>query len=282
MHYKSTAYASFDGLKLSGYLWEPEEEPKAVINLVHGFGEYSERYDDWAAWFNKKGYAVHGIDYRGHGKSDGKRGYITSFDNYLEDIDVLANESGKLYPEIPQFIYGHSLGGNIVSNFILKKKNNFRGAILSSPWYQLAFNPSPLILFLGRISQKVFPNFTQKAELDIKGLSHDKKVVKAYLEDPLIHDKISVRMFFEIYKAGNWALANADKLNIPVLLQHGNSDPIISHKASRLFYERAKKLNKNIEYKEWEGMYHELHNEIENDKVFQLVYDWISKQLDRG
>jgi len=281
MQYKSTAYASFDGMKLSGYLWEPEGEPKGVINLVHGFGEYCDRYDHWAKRFVEKEFVVHAIDYRGHGKSDGRRGHITDFDNFLKDVDVLVNESDKLYPDIPQFIYGHSLGGNIVTNYILRKENNFKGAILSSPWYQLAFKPSPLIIFFARIMQKIFPKFTQKAKLDVKGLSHDNDVVKEYLKDPLVHEKISAKMFFEVYKAGIWVLHNADKLNIPVLLQHGNSDPIISHNASRLFYERAKQLNKNIEYKEWEGLYHELHNEQEKNKVFEFISDWINKKLER-
>ena len=83
MNYKSTAYASFDGMKLSGYLWEPQNTPKAIINLVHGFGEYMERYDPWAMKFVEKGYLVHAIDYRGHGKSDGRRGHISKFKDYL-------------------------------------------------------------------------------------------------------------------------------------------------------------------------------------------------------
>lgn len=106
MNYKSTMHASFDGIKLSGYLWEPEEKPKAVINLVHGFGEYSERYDHWALRFNKLGYVVHAIDNRGHGKSDGRRGHLNSFDDFLKDIDVLVKESAKLYPNSPKLYTG--------------------------------------------------------------------------------------------------------------------------------------------------------------------------------
>ena len=279
MNYKSTAYASFDGMKLSGYLWQPTETPKALINLVHGFGEYSERYDHWAMRFVENGFVVHAIDYRGHGKSDGRRGHINSFDDFLNDIDVLVKESKKLYPDLPQFIYGHSLGGNIVTNYILKREDNVKGAVISSPWYQLAFNPSVLTIFFARMIKKIFPKFTQKAKLDVKGLTHDKYIVERYLTDPLVHEKISAKMFFEIYNAGNWTLNHSDKLNIPVLLQHGNSDPITSHKASQEFYKRAKELNKDIMYKEWEGMYHELHNESKQDEVFEFVNEWLSKKL---
>ncbi|MCB2197180.1 MAG: lysophospholipase [Bacteroidetes bacterium] len=279
MNYKSTAYASFDGMKLSGYLWEPEDKPKALINLIHGFGEYCDRYDHWAMKFTEKGFVVHAIDYRGHGKSDGRRGYVSSFDHYLNDVDILIKESKKLYPELPQFIYGHSLGGNIVTNYILKRKNNFVGAVISSPWYQLAFDPSALSLLLARVIKRVFPKFTQNAKLDVKSLSHEQDLVNKYLTDPLVHEKISVRMFFEIYNAGQWVLNNPDKLNLPVLLQHGTGDSITSYKASKEFFDKAKSLDKDIEYKEWEGLYHELHNEVERDEIFAYVNNWINKKL---
>ena len=275
MNYKSTAYASFDGIKLSGYLWEPKEAPKALINLVHGFGEYSERYDHWAIRFMEKGYAVHAIDYRGHGKSDGRRGHIKEFEDYLKDMDVLIKKSEKLYPNIPKFIYGHSLGGNIVTNYVLKRQPNFLGAIFSSPWYKLSFDPSSLMLLMARIMNKVYPKFTQNSKLEVKALSHDKEVVDKYIKDPLVHEKISARMYFEIYKAGNWVLENTDKLNVPALIQHGNDDNLTSYKASKEFFEKAKEQGKNINYKEWDGMYHELHNELEKDAVFEFVFNWI-------
>ncbi len=282
MNYKSTAYASFDGMKLSGYLWEPKEKPKALINLVHGFGEYCDRYDHWAMKFTKKGFVVHAIDNRGHGRSDGRRGHINSFDDFLNDLDVLIKESKKLYPDLPQFIYGHSMGGNIVSNYILKRGCNFIGAVISSPWLRLTYNPSALIIFVARVMKQIFPKFTQKANLDVKGISHEDEVVEKYLDDSLIHEKISARMFFEIYQAGNWVIQNAEKLRIPVLLQHGSGDKITSHKASKEFFENAKRLGKDIDYKEWEGLYHELHNEVERDEIFEFVSDWINNKLERG
>ncbi len=279
MDYQSTTYTSFDGIKLSGYLWKTEKQPKAIINLVHGFGEYSERYNHWAKLFVNHGYAVHALDYRGHGKSEGRRGYIHSFDDFLNDIDILVHESKKMYPEISQFIYGHSLGGNIVANYILKRENNFKGAVISSPWFRLAFDPSVLTIFFAKMIKSIFPKYTQNAKLDVKGISHDNEVVNKYLEDPLVHEKLSVRMFFEIYKAGNWPLEHPDLINIPVLLQHGNADKITSHKASAEFAEKAKILKKDVIFKEWGGMYHELHNELEYEKVFRFVAEWIGSKL---
>jgi alpha-beta hydrolase superfamily lysophospholipase len=199
----------------------------------------------------------------------------------LNDVDVLIKESKKLYPELPQFIYGHSLGGNIVTNYILKRENNFVGAVISSPWYQLAFDPSAFSLLLARVIKRIFPKFTQNAKLDVKGLSHDQDLVSKYLNDPLVHEKISVRMFFEIYNAGQWVLHNPDKLNIPTLLQHGTGDSITSYKASKEFFDKAKSQGKDIEYKAWEGLYHELHNEVERDEIFEYVNNWLNRKLKR-
>ena len=279
MNYKSTVYTSFDGIKLSGYLWEPKERPKAVINLVHGYSEYSERYDYWAMKFAEKGFVVHAIDYRGHGKSDGRRGHVNKFDDFLNDIDVLVKESKKLYPDLPQFIYGQSLGGNSVTNYILKRDNDFKGAILSSPWYKLSFDPTAIMLFFARIMKRVYPKFTQNTNLDVKALTHDKKLVDAYIADPLIHGKMSARMFSEIYTAGRWVLDKADKINFPVLIQHGNDDNITSYKASKEFADKAKELKKDVTYKVWEGLYHELHNELEKEKVFEFVLKWLEEKL---
>lgn len=279
MNYKSTSYSSFDGIKLSGYLWLPKENPKAIINLVHGFGEYSERYDQWATWFVEKGIAVHAIDYRGHGKSDGKRGYVSNFDDFLKDVDVLLEESKKLFPNLPQFIYGHSLGGNIVTNYILKKDRSLQGAVISSPWYRLSFKPSILTLISARVMNKIYPRFTQNSTLEATGLSHDQEIVNQYIKDPLIHEKISARMFAEIYSAGKWVVENTEKLNIPVLIQHGNDDHVTSYKASKEFFEKAKSQGKDIEYKEWNGLYHELHNELNKIEIFAYVLNWLEKKL---
>ncbi|NOQ23938.1 MAG: alpha/beta fold hydrolase [Bacteroidales bacterium] len=278
MNYKSTAYASFDGMKLSGYIWEPKESPKAIINLVHGFGEYSERYDQWAMRFTEKGFLVHAIDYRGHGRSDGRRGHVSKFDDFLNDIDVLVKESKKLYPELPQYIYGHSLGGNIVTNYILKREHEFKGAIISSPWYKLSFELSAFMLFIARIMNKIYPKFTQKSTLELKALSHDKDIVDSYITDALVHEKISARMFFEIYKAGDWVLKSADKINLPLLIQHGNDDNVTSYKASKEFAEKGIDLNKDVTYKEWPGLYHELHNELEKDEVFEFILNWLEEK----
>jgi alpha-beta hydrolase superfamily lysophospholipase len=264
-----------DNLKLFGHSWQPDTEaPKASVALVHGMGEHIMRYDHWAEKFVNRGYAVTGMDHRGHGRSEGKHGHIHSYESLLQDVEMLIKKSLEFFPDKPVILYGHSLGGNIVLNHALIRKNISR-YIVTSPWLQLSFKPSSIKLALAKTMKRILPGLLQPSGLNIGHISHDPEVVKAYENDPLVHDRISVRMFISAYTRGEWALANAGKLDRFVLLMHGGDDKITSAGASRRFAEKA---GKYVELKIWEEMYHELHNEKIKDEVFEYIIDWLKKQ----
>ena len=264
-----------DNLKLYGYSWQPEtEEPKASIIMVHGMGEHIMRYDRWAEKFVNRGYAFIGMDHRGHGRSEGKRGHIPSYESLLQDVDMLVNKTKESFSGKPVILYGHSLGGNIILNHALTRKNIFR-YVVTSPWLRLSFKPSSVKLALAKAMKKILPGLLQPSGLNVGHISHDPEVVKAYENDKLVHDKISVRMFISGYTLGEWALANAGKLDKSVLLMHGGDDKITSPDASLQFAEKA---GKNVEFKIWKGMYHELHNEKIKDEVFEYIIDWLKNQ----
>ena len=263
-----------DNLKLSGHSWQPDTgAPKASIALVHGMGEHIMRYDHWAEKFVNRGYAVTGMDHRGHGRSEGKRGHIPSYESLLQDVDLLISKNLDFFPDKPVILYGHSLGGNIVLNHALTRKNIFR-YIVTSPWLRLSFKPSSIKLALAKVMKRILPGLLQSSGLNIGHISHDPEVVIAYRNDTLVHDRISVRMFISVYIRGEWALANAGKLDRSVLLIHGGDDRITSADASRLFAEKA---GKNVKFKIWEEMYHELHNEKIKDEIFGYIVDWLEK-----
>jgi len=264
-----------DNLKLFGHSWQPDTEvPKASIALVHGIGEHIMRYDQWAEKFVNRGYAVTGIDFRGHGRSKGKRGHIPSYESLLQDVDMLIRKSQEFFPDKPVILYGHSLGGNIVLNHALTR-NNISRYIVTSPWLRLSFKPSSIKLALAQAMKRILPRLLQPSGLNVGHISHDPEVIKAYENDPLVHDRISVRMFINVYARGEWALANAGKLDRSVLLMHGGDDKITSADASCQFAEKA---GKNVEFKIWKEMYHELHNEKIKDEVFGYIIDWLKKQ----
>lgn len=265
-----------DGIDIFAQGWEPDQTPKAVVCLVHGHGEHIGRYANVGAAFTKAGYALIGFDQRGHGKSGGARGHTPSYDALMNDVADLLAQAQKRYAGLPQFLYGHSMGGNEVLNYALRRKPNVLGVIATGPWLRLAFQPPAIQVTLGRLMNNIAPGFTQQSKLETAALSHDPNLVEAYNNDPWVHDKISARMFVEIYNSGEWALEHAAEFSLPLLLMHGGADRLTSADASRAF---AKKGNTNVTLHIWEGWYHEIHNELEQAEVFKMEIIWMDARL---
>jgi alpha-beta hydrolase superfamily lysophospholipase len=269
-------WESSDGNKMFGRSWAPDDQPKAMVLLVHGLGEHICRYDHVAAAMTAKGYILAGFDLRGHGKSGGPRGHIPSYQALMDDITEFIKQAETRFPGLPRFLYGHSLGGNLVINYVLRCNPNVQGVLATGPWLELAFQPPASQVRLGKLMNRIFPGFTQRSNLNTKGLSHDQAVVTAYEKDPLVHDKITARMFIDIYESGFWALEHATEFPLHLLLMHGSEDPITSAKSSQLFAEKAED---KVTFKKWDGMDHEIHNEFNQAEVFKVMLDWLDGHL---
>ena len=274
-HFESN-WQSKDGLSFYVQGWEPEQKPKAVVALIHGLGEHTGRYDHVGEAFNNAGYVLIGFDLRGHGKSGGARGHVPSYKAMMDDIADFMALVEKRYPSLPYFLYGHSMGGNEVLNFCLRRKPNVAGVIATGAWLKLAFDPPALQVTLAKTMSRIAPSFTQNSNLETAALSRDQKVVDAYNNDPLVHSKISARLFVSIYESGLWALDHAGEFSIPLLLMHGTADRITSSEASAEFAKRAGKI---VTWHPWEGFYHEIHNEPEKAEVLKTMIGWLDAQL---
>jgi alpha-beta hydrolase superfamily lysophospholipase len=274
MEISEWTWKSADGLSMYSRSWTPPGKPKAVVALVHGHGEHIQRYDHVGAALTGQGYAMLGFDLRGHGKSGGARGHTPSYEALMGDIEAFLQQAEARFPGQPRFLYGHSMGGNLVLNYALRRKPQLRGVIATGPWLELAFQPPASQVSLGRLMNGIAPGFTQHSKLDTKGLSHDQAVVSAYEQDPLVHDKISARLFVSIYESGLWALEHAAEFPLPLLLMHGSADPITSAKASQAF---AAKAGDKVTLKVWDGMFHEIHNELEKAEVIKVMLDWLGR-----
>ncbi len=260
-----------NGQVLKGIIHSPGENAKAVIVLVHGIGEHIQRYVYWADLFRKEGIAFTGVDLPGHGRSDGRRGNIKSFKLLEEMITILLDSCRKTFPGIPVYLYGHSLGGGIVLDYILRVNPKIKGAIVTSPWLRLSFEPHRVKVLLASVLKNLVPGLIQPSGLIVGHISHDQMVVDNYNNDPLVHDKISVSLFAGAMNAAKYSLEHASELKIPVLLIHGSDDLITSPEGSREFSEKSGKVTFRI----WEGGYHELHNEPFKDEVFKYIIKWI-------
>ncbi len=252
--------------------WQTESKPRGVICLVHGLGEHSGRYANVALKLTGAGYNLLTFDQRGHGKSLGRRGHTPSYATLMDDIDCFIRESLKRFPNLPTFLYGHSLGGNLVLNYILRRQPNFAGVIVTSPWLKLTVELPVFIRPFLILLNKLWPTFSISNGLSLNSLSRDHNVVDAYKVDPLVHNRISIRLFVTMDQAGRWAMENAAQFNLPLLLMHGGGDRITSPEATQQF---ASSVQKDCTLKIWPGLFHELHNEPEKEEILDYITQWL-------
>ena len=264
-------WTTSDEIKIYAKEWKVEF-PKEVIALVHGLGEHCNRYNHVAAYFAQHNIAMVSFDHRGHGQSGGKRGHTPTYDTFLNDVDMLLEETKKRYPSTPIFLYGHSMGGNIVLKYALSRKLDINGLITSSAFIEFPDAPPALLIFIGKIMRKIYPAFTQKNGLSPKDVSSDPKVVEAYIKDPLVHDKLTSATGMGLLETANFLKNYKGKMQVPTLLMHGNKDKITGHGGSKNF---ANTLTGDLTYKEWEGAFHEIHNETIQKEVFDYTINWI-------
>ena len=277
MNHATFNFSTQDGLSLLGRIWKtPQQQPKGTVNLVHGIGEHSGRYAHIAEALGEAGYHLASFDLRGHGLSEGKQGHTPSFDHLLDDVQLfLESTRERLSPNLPNFLYGHSLGANIVINYCLRRPTELTGVIATAPSFALAFEPPAIKLLLGKIMAAIMPSFTMNNALELDDLARDKAVVKAYKDDPFVHDRLSARLAMDILESGRYALEHAQEWRLPLLLMHGTADGIGSHQASRDFSQKA---NSQVELILWDGYYHEIHNDIGKEKVIEKLLVWLDEK----
>ncbi len=262
-----------DSVTIYGQGWQPDSQPKAVICLLHGLGEYSGRYRTMGEFVTDSGYILLSFDLRGHGKSEGQRGYIPSYKTLMKDISLFLKEVKSSFSTLPLYLYGHSLGGNLVINYALRYNLKCNGIIASAPLLRTGFDPPAWKMLMGKIMYQIWPTLSLSNEVDPYGLSHDTAVVRSRINDTLCHSRVTPR-FLTVFKAGEWALKNTERLDTPLLIMQGDGDRITSLDASRDFAEDAGAL---CTFKVWEGLYHTLHEEPERGKVFAHCIAWMKK-----
>ncbi len=250
----------------------PAQEPRAILMVCHGLGDHSGRYGNLVRVLNSHDIAIYAHDYRGHGRSGGQRGHIQSWDELLSDLKMIHNQARVNHPDLPCFLFGHSLGGVLALDAALSNPSAYQGVIASAPaLIQTAISPGKI--HLSKILGRFFPNISMRSGLDPAGLSRDPQVVQDYRQDPLVHDRGTPRLAVESLAAQERVLANGHLLEIPLLLIHGQADPLIPLTASRLFFQQVTHPDKTLlEYPEG---YHESHNDWHWEKAMKDLADWI-------
>ena len=264
------------GKSLQGHMY-PLPDPKAVVLIVHGMGEYGRRYERFVIpRLLDDGFSVITYDQFGHGLNPGKKGHHPGHEYLLESIDKCLEKSKQGFGDLPVILYGHSMGGNVALSYVLERPGRIAGAVISSPFLRLSFDPPAWKLALGKMLGKIFPSVTLTNEIDAHAISRIPEEVEAYLEDPLIHDRVSPAYSIALMEKGEIIIDRAREIDLPVLLLHGTEDRLTDPGASRELADRA---GNNIEYHEIKGGYHELHHDLQRQEVMNHILTWMNELI---
>jgi alpha-beta hydrolase superfamily lysophospholipase len=275
MEHSEGSFQGVGGVNLFYQCWRPGKKPKAVLAIVHGFGEHSGRYMNVVDHFVPRQYAVYGYDCRGHGRSPGQRGYINSFDEFRGDTAAFVQMVAQQELKAPIFVWAHSMGGLIGLDYILHHPEGLSGAIISAPSLNPAGVAKPYMVTLTRILSGILPTFSAELGLDATALSRNQEVGKAYRADPLVHGKATARLGTEMEADANWVKAHAADVKIPLLMIHGELDALSAVSDARSFFEQVAYADKEL--KVYPGGYHESHNDINHEQVMADVEEWLKR-----
>lgn len=262
--------------------WKPsrslvQDSPKPIIGIVHGLGEHSGRYASVANYFVKHGYHVVSYDHRGHGKTGGT---MPKFETLQNDIQCL-HDYANIKHQSPLILYGQSLGGTLVLKYLAKQSqitespsNRITCAIASSPLLTPTHTPPRWKIFLGELLLPWLPKLQLAHGLKPHDLTHDTIIVEQFRQDPLVRRTVSIALGHSMLKAGEQLLMSPPDFHVPLLLMHGDIDPITSAQSTRAFAAQAR-IKEPL--KIWNNLLHELHFEENATDVLEYVRAFIQK-----
>jgi alpha-beta hydrolase superfamily lysophospholipase len=263
-----------DGTELFWRAW-PLAGARATLAVVHGLGEHSGRYAEFARAMASDGYAVSALDLRGHGQSQGQRGHVDSWSDWVDDLvtfvaEVQSQATGEVVP------VGHSFGAAVLLDGVVVGRVEARRFVVSSPALRAAVRVPGWKVALGRVSSRVAPGFALSNGLDASHISREQSVVDAYVNDPLVHDRISSRTYTEWQAAIGRIMAGAAGIQQPFFASHGAGDQLIDPAGTEDFYARTTVPGRLL--KIYPDRYHEPYNDIGREEVFQDLAAWLDRQ----
>lgn len=277
MEHTEGRFRGHKNLSLYYQCWSPAKKPEAILLVAHGVCEHSGRYTNLVEHLVPKGYAIFGLDHRGHGRSEGLRGYVEQFQNYLDDLKTLFDIVRGKHSDTKIFLIGHSMGGLIATAYSVHYQQELAGLLLSGAALKIGSNWSPALIAAGQLLSLLLPRICVPG-LEPSAISQDQAVVDAFLNDPLCcGDKLRLRTGAEIIKAIKKLPRQMPAINLPILIMHGTADRLTDPEGSRLLYERVSSRDKTL--KLYEGFYHEIFNEPGHEQVFADMEAWLAAHV---
>jgi len=274
---KSEYFEGVNGSQLYYRVWKPDGAAKAVLVIVHGVGEHIDRYKNFTNVLPGHGYAVFGFDLRGHGRSDGKRGHIQSWEEYRGDLRNFFKLVYDQAPDLPVFLFGHSLGSLIALDYLLRYPEGLKGAIISGNALLPTEAAPPMLKMIAKALSGISPAFTMKVTLKGDSLSRNPEEAQAYEKDPMVHWQRTARWGTECLQEIEWIDCRASEIKIPMLFVHGGCDPLVSVEGTRDYFERISFPDKTLYV--YPDCLHEPHNDLEYQKEISDILGWMDVHL---
>lgn len=272
---KESSFEGVGGLKIATRSWEANGNPRAVMILIHGFNAHS-GYMVWPGeQFAANGFAVHALDLRGRGKSEGERFYVEEFSDYLADVDKLVDIARSENPALPVYVLGHSAGGVIASSYVFEHQDEIAGLICESFAFDVGL---PHLVQLALQGVSYLTPHLHVFSLNNADFSRDPDAVAAMNNDPLIaKESQPAETASEMLKAAERLKENMPKFTVPVFIIHGTDDKATRPVGSQYFYDTAASTDKTL--KLYEGHYHDLLNDVDKELVMADIQNWLNERL---
>jgi alpha-beta hydrolase superfamily lysophospholipase len=265
------------GTMLRGRWWR-RQSPRGVLVISHGFGEHGGGYVRVAeALSSRLDLNVLAADYRGHGRSPGRRGVVGNYEELTEDLHAVLDWAERQAAGLPQFLLAHSNGGQVALRLALENRRSIAGMVVSNPALRLVLPVPRSKLMMARVLAVWAPWVTLTGNLRTDLLTRDAAIQEEHRADPLRHSRMSAPLFFGMVEGGELLAARAGEIRTPILLVLGGQDPVIDPDASRVFFERLGSEDKTLVV--YPNMLHEPFNEIGREHVVDDVARWLEQRL---
>ncbi len=248
-----------------------------AVGIIHGLGDHAGRYKHVGAALAARGFAVQALDLPGHGESYGPRGHVRSWEEYRAAVTAWLDRANESDRACRWSLLGQSLGSFVALDWALAHPGRIERLVLCAPPFQLGFRPSMIKVKAAQLLVRFWPGYSQGNMILPSMLSHDQAVVRAHMEDPLVHYRISARLFYEFQLMRGSLQARAAELWVPTLILHGGEDHVAAFEGS----ERWARLVPpgRVSIRSYPGLYHEVLNELERDEIIASMIDWLEEPV---
>ncbi|HEY5483738.1 MAG TPA: lysophospholipase [Propionibacteriaceae bacterium] len=273
MQHGEGRFTGAGGVELYYQCWRPEGEPRAAVAIVHGVGEHSGRYTNVVGPLTEDGYAVYGYDQRGHGVSPGRRVHIDRWNDYRGDLAAFLGTVAEREGGRPIVVYGHSMGALVVLDYLLQRPPGLAGAIVSGAPLEPAGVAKPALVAMVRALSGVLPRLSVNLGLDVGALSRDPEVLQAYVADPLVTSRATVRWGAESLDTVRRVKEGMARIDVPLLVLHGEADALNMAEGARALFDAVPRADKTLRI--YPGGYHEPHNDLDHDQAAADIKGWL-------